>query len=190
MAVMRFALRSPLAGLVPWLLLVPVSASTGGCSSDGEADGNGPTVTATGPTSARTEAPTDDATPPPTDEPTDESSITPPEAPDAVAAACTPYAAMVDAIDDVETGSADYDAIAAEIGPVMKEFARQLPDLERPPGMSAATWRGVLALAERILALPDQPTNAEIEAVEDELTEQEREAVQVAADWFKRNCSV
>ena len=103
---------------------------------------------------------------------------------------CGPYIVMVRAIKNASFSGADPDEIAAEIAPVVKEFAARVPDLERPPGMSAATWRGVEALAERILELPDQPTYAEIEAVEGKLSDEEREAVDTAAVWLRTNCSL
>ena len=191
MAVMRIALRSPLATLVPLLLLVPVAGLTGGCSSGTDVQDSGPTVTATGPDGSRS-APTDgptDATP---DQPTGTSTGEPTmsERTDAVAAVCTPYAVMVRAIKSASFTGADPDDVAAELGPVMKRFAARVPGLERPPGLSAATWRGVEALAERILALPAQPSEAEIEAVEGELSEQHRDAVKTAADWLRTNCPV
>jgi hypothetical protein len=188
MTVMRLALRSPLATLVPLLLLVPVAAITGGCSSGAEVEDGGPTVTATGPQ--------DDATDEPSDEPSDqvqesaptESTSTPTQVPESVTAVCGPYVEMARAIKSAGFGGADPDELAAAIAPVMKEFAAQVPTLERPPGVSAATWRGVEALAERILALPDHPTYADVEAVEDELSEQEWDAVRAARDWLSDNC--
>ena len=72
---------------------------------------------------------------------------------------------------------------------MLKEFAAQVPGLERPPGLSADTWQGVVALAARIEALPDQPTDAEIEAVQGQLSEQEQEAVEDAFSWFQTNCT-
>ena len=110
--------------------------------------------------------------------------------PEAVAAVCGPYIVMVRAIKNASFSGADPDAIAAEIAPVMKRFAARVPDLERPPGISAATWHGVEALAEHILELPDEPTYAEIEAVEGELSDQEREAFDTAAVWLRTNCSL
>lgn len=183
MAVMRFPVRTPFATLVPLLLLVPVAASTGACSSGTDAEDSGPTVTATGPDRS-TDSSTDDGPSDRSDQPTSAETALP----DAVTALCTPYAAMVEAVEDAAAGTRDREAIAAEIGPVMKEFAAQLPSLERPPGLSQATWQGVQALARRILELPDRPSNAEIEAVEGDLTEQERDALKTAADWLRTNC--
>ena len=186
---MRLHLRSHLAILVPLLLLLPTAALTGGCSGDSDADDDGPSVVATGPD----EQPTDDSTvgtSDPTDEPTDEPTSTPPDLPDAVAAVCAPYAEMVSAIQEAAGSTTDRDAVAAAIGPVMKEFAAQVPDLRRPPGMSAATWSGVGVLAERILELPDEPTYAQIEGVEAQLSEDEREAVESARDWFLATCGL
>ena len=190
---MHLALRSRLATLVPLLLLMPVTALVAGCSSDADVDGDGPTVTATGPDET-TDAPTEQATVAATDEPsgaaTDEPSGTPSDLPDAVAAVCGPYIEMSRAIKNAAFGGADRDAIAAAITPVMKRFAARVPDLERPPAISAATWHGVEALAEHILELPDEPTYAEIEAVEGELSDQEREAFDAAAVWLRTNCSL
>lgn len=181
---MHLALRSHLATLVPLLLLIPVTALAG-CSSDAHVDGDGPTVTATGP---------DETTDAPTDEPpvaaTDKPSGTPSDLPDAVAAVCGPYIEMSRAIKNASFSGADRDAIAAAITPLMKRFAARVPDLERPPGISAATWHGVEALAEHILELPDEPTYAEIEAVEGELSDQERDAFDTAAVWLRTNCSL
>lgn len=190
---MHLALRSRFAILVPLLLLMPVTALMGGCSSDADVDGDGPTVTATGPDET-TDAPTDQATVAASDGPsvaaTDKSSGSPSDLPDAVAAVCGPYIVMVRAIKNASFGDADPAAIAAEIAPVVKEFAARVPDLERPPGISAATWHGVEALAKHILELPDEPTYAEIEAVEGELSDQEREAFDTAAVWLRTNCSL
>jgi hypothetical protein len=191
MAVMRIALRSPLATLVPLLLLVPVAGLTGACSSGTDVQDSGPTVTATGPDGSRsapTDRPTDAAPDEPTGTPTGEPTTS--ERADAVAAVCTPYAVMVRAVRSASFAGADPDDVAAELGPVMKRFAARVPSLERPPGLSAAAWRGVEALAERILALPAQPTDVEIESVEGELSEQHQDAVKTAADWLRTNCPV
>jgi hypothetical protein len=190
MAVMRIALRSPLATLVPLLLLVPVAGLTGACSSGTDVQDSGPTVTATGPDGSRS-APTDRPTDAAPDEPTTPTGEpTTSERADAVAAVCTPYAVMVRAVRSASFAGADPDDVAAELGPVMKRFAARVPSLERPPGLSAAAWRGVEALAERILALPAQPTDVEIESVEGELSEQHQDAVKTAADWLRTNCPV
>jgi hypothetical protein len=184
---MRPALRSPFLSLTALLLLVPLVVLVGGCSSDADPDGDGPAVTATGPhESTDPTAGADDTESP--DQPTD-GTTTADELPDAVAAVCAPYSLMVSAIQEAATSSTDPDAIAAEIAPVMKEFAAQVPDLERPPGMSAATWRGIEALAAEIVALPDAPTRADIEAVEDRLSPQERAGVEDAQEWFRENCA-
>ena len=197
MKAMRLLLRSHLAALVPVLLLVPVAALATGCSGDSDADDDGPSVVATGPDEQATDSPTDGAsdsmdgaTEATTDAPTGDPTSPPPDLPDAVAAVCTPYSEMVSAIDDAAASSADPDAVAAEIGPVMKEFAAQVPDLQRPPALSATAWRGVGALAERVLELPDEPTYAEIEAVEGKLTEEQRDAVESAFDWFQSSCGL
>lgn len=131
MAVMRFPVRSPLATLVPLLLLVLVAASTGACSSGTDAEDSGPTVTATGSDRSTDSSADDKASDRPSDQPTSAGT----GLPDAVTALCTPYAAMVEAVEDAAADSTDREAIAAEIGPVMKEFAAQLPSLERPHGL-------------------------------------------------------
>jgi hypothetical protein len=173
--------------LVPLLLLVPSGALLDGCSGDADMDGNGPTVTATAPdessdtSTAADPLQSEDAT----DEPTTTSDL-----PDAVAAVCTPYAEMVTAIKDAASGSTDADAVAAEIAPVMKRFAAQVPDLERPSGIAPSTWQAVQALAAHILALPDRPTKAEIEAVEGQLSARERDGVEEAFTWLQTNCGL
>ncbi len=186
---MHLHLRSHLATLVPLLLLLPTAVLTGGCSGDSDADDDGPSVVATGPDEQPTDEGTD-GTSDPTDEPTDEPTSTPPDLPDAVAAVCTPYAEMVSAIQEADDNSSDRDAVAAMIGPVMKEFAARVPDLRRPPGMSAADWRGVGALAALVLELPDEPTYAEIVAVEGKLSPEQRAAVQSAFAWLQANCGL
>lgn len=183
MAVMRFALRSPLATLVPLLLLVPMPAIAGGCSSGTDVEDSGPTVTATGPKETKTESSSDEVEKSPT-----ESTSPPTDVPDSVAAVCGPYIEMARAIKSAGFSGADPDEIAAALAPVMKKFAAQVPTLERPPGVSTATWSGVEALAQRILALPDRPTYADLEAVEGELTHQEWDAVRAARDWLRQHC--
>jgi|GEM_PF-6548503 len=197
MKVMHFHLRAHVATLVPVLLLVPTAALATGCSGDSDAGDDGPSVVATGPdqqpSGASTDETSDSADGPsdaPTDDPTSPPTSPPSDLPAAVAAVCTPYSEMVSAIDDAAGSSAGPDAIAAEIGPVMKEFAAQVPDLRRPPAMSATAWRGVGALAELVLELPDEPTYAEIEAVEGKLTAGQRDAVKSAFDWFQSSCGL
>lgn len=188
---MRLTLRPILAGLAPVLLTAFLAGSVTGCSSDDEPNAEGPTVTATGRES------TDDATDPTTGTPSDSPSETTttgatsatPDRQDLIAAACTPYTTMVTAIKDAASTSTDPDATAAQIGPVLKEFAAQVPALEPPPGLPAETWQGVVALAEQITKLPARPTDAEIEAVQDQLSEQEQGAIEDAFSWFQTNCT-
>jgi hypothetical protein len=190
MTEMRLALRSPLATLVPLLLLVATAAVAGGCSPGDDVGAGGPTVTATGPSepttdpTGRTSGTTDEAT----DGATDGATDTWTEQPAAVAAVCGPYIEMARAIKNAAFAGASRQEIAAAITPRLKEFASRVPDLERPPGVSAATWSGVEALAERILALPDDPTTAEVAAVESQLSEKERAAFHDGARWLRTNC--
>ncbi len=179
---MRPALRSM---IVPLLLLVPTAALSHGCSADADMDDSGPPVTATA-SDQQTSEEADEVTEGPTDDPTS----APAELPEAVAAVCTPYAEMVSAVKAAAVSSSDPDAVAAKLGPVMKKFAAEVPDLQRPPGIPSSTWRGVQALAARILELPDRPTNAEIEAVEGKLSADERDAVAAAFTWFQTNCDL
>jgi hypothetical protein len=97
---------------------------------------------------------------------------------------------MVAAIEKAARQSSDPEEIAAAIAPVMKRFAAQVPDLPRPPGLSAATWAGVVALADQIRTLPAHPTSADIDAVERQLTADQRAAVEAAADWFRSSCGL
>lgn len=188
MNVMRHAVRSSFAALVPVLLLIP-AAAVGGCSADGEqVVGSGPTVTATGPEAAPSSAPSSAPSPAQSSEDVDTSSPSGPR--DRLAAVCGPYVVMVRAIKNAGFSGADPDQVAAGLAPVMKEFAASLPKLRRPPGMPVAVWRGIEALAAQILALPDRPTYAQIEAVEGELDEQEHDDVDAAAAWFRTTCPV
>lgn len=184
MTLMPFALRWPSLGLTAVLLLVPAFVTVG-CGADDDPEQHGPTVTATGPETATTDPSADQSTSP-DDAP--DGTTAPTELPDSVAALCAPYSVMVTAVKDATSGSADPDEIAAEIGPVMKDFAAQVPDLERPPSMPPATWRGVQALAAEIVDLPDEPTLADIEAIEEQLTPADRAALQDAADWLRSTC--
>ena len=72
----------------------------------------------------------------------------------------------------------------------MKEFAAQVPELRAPARAARgdlAGRRGARRAAS--LELPDQPTDAEIEAVEGQLSAEERAAVQAAFGWFQTNCA-
>lgn len=170
MAGMPPVVRPPFLSLAALLLLVPVLAFAGGCSgTDGDAGPSGPTVTATGP-----------------DETSDTAVV---DEPDPLTQVCAAYAAMVTAVRHAAASSSDPEEIAAEIAPVIKEFAAQVPALERPSGLPAATWSGIEALAARVVALPDAPSRAEIEAVVDDLTAEERSAFDDAAAWLKEHCA-
>ncbi|KAA1427909.1 hypothetical protein [Nocardioides antri] len=177
-------LRSPAPGVTPVVLLVVLAGLAGlvgACSTDGDDAGDDAGATA-GAEVAATD-PTDEADP--TDPSDDASTMS-----DSVAAVCVPFSRMVTAIKGAATEHSDPDQVAAAIAPVMKEFAALVPDLERPQGMSASTWRGIRALADRILELPERPTNAEVAAVERQLTPEQRAAIGVAADWFKTRCDL
>lgn len=183
--------------LAPLLLMVLVtglvSGLVSGCSADDDPGDSGPTVTATGSggsdesdespaeSSAGSSPGADD------EEPADPTRTS--DLPDAAAAVCTLYSAMVSAVQDVALSYTDPDDIAAAIAPVLKEFAAQVQRLERPPGVSVEIWQGVAALAERILALPARPTDAEVEAVERQLTPEQRDAVASAYGWLKSACA-
>jgi len=178
MAEMPPSLRPIRAGLAPLLLTVLLVALAGGCSSDAEdgSDTDGTVVTATAPEESGSGSATDA---------TDGRGSRPAQPP----AACAPYVAMVEAIKAAATTSDDPDEVAAEIGPVLKEFAAVVPTLQRPRAISADTWRGVVALADEIGKLPDPPTDAEIEAVEGRLSDAEKDAVKEAFGWFQTSCT-
>ncbi len=184
MATMRPPLHPFRAGPAPVVLMVLLAVLTGGCSSDSDADADEPTVTAT---AADSETPAETETAPPS--PTSGQPETTTGRSETVAAACAPYVAMVDAIKAAAGTTDDPDEVAAEIGPVLKEFASVVPTLDRPRGIAPGTWRGVVALATEIGKLPDPPTDAEIEAVEGRLSDAEQEAVEDAFSWFQTNCT-
>lgn len=174
--------RPPLLQL---LLLAVVAAATGslltGCSGGSDADDAGPAVVATGPHGSS--APKQAATTPtggadratPTSE---------------VAEVCAPYAVMVRAVEHAAQRTSDPEEIAAAIAPVMRRFAAQVAALGKPSSMSAATWAGVAALADRIRALPPHPTSDDIKAVQAGLTSDQRAAAEDAADWFRSSCGL
>lgn len=175
--------------LAPLLLTVLVtglvSGFASGCSGADDPGESGPTVTATA-----SDAPDEEPGEPTTaddEEPTEPSGTS--DLPEAAAAVCALYSAMVDAVQDVALSYTDPDDIAASIAPVLKEFAAQVQRLERPPGVSVEIWNGVAALADRILALPERPTDAEVEAVERQLTPEQRSAVASAYNWLKTTCA-
>lgn len=187
MAEMRPPLRPIRAGLVPLLVTVLLGTLVGGCTSDADdgsdaSDADATAVTATAPEEPESESATDgtDGT-----DGTDARKSRPAQPP----AACAPYVAMVEAITAAASTSDDPDEVAAEIGPVLKEFAEVVPTLKRPGGISAETWRGVVALAAEIGKLPDPPTDAQVEAVEGRLSDAEKAAVKEAFGWFQATCT-
>lgn len=189
------SLRPIRSGLVPVLLMAFLVPLVGGCSSD--ADPADAAVTATAPADTPSDTPADTPADTPSDSAnsdetrTDTANGGPTGTPTdrAVAAVCAPYLAMVSAVKDAASRSEDADEVAAEIGPVLKEFAAEVPALDRPDGLPEETWRGVVALAEQIARLPERPTDAEIEAVEGQLSPEEQAALADASSWFQTNCA-
>ena len=107
----------------------------------------------------------------------------------AVAAFCAPYVRMRQALEALDY-SGDADAIAAEMGPVMRAWAEALPGLERPPGIAEDVWVGLRLLAKRILRLPARPTRRQLDAVEGDLTKDEQRLITGASNWFAANCDL
>ncbi len=112
-----------------------------------------------------------------------------PEAPASVEEFCAPYLTMVAGIEGLDRDS-DPDALAAQIGTVLRTWAEQVPDLERPPGISDDVWDGLGVLADRIVALPDPPSMADIDAVESDLPPDQQRSIVAAQRWFRKNCNV
>lgn len=168
------------------LLLAVGAALLGGCSGADDARDAASSVAPAGPSTAATSPATSPTTSPTT------SPATSPATDGAgdVPAACAPYTAMVAAIEDAARQSSDPEEVAAAIGPVMKRFAARVPDLPRPPGLSAESWAGVVAMAARIRRLPAHPTSADIEAVQQQLSPGQRRAVEAAAGWFRTSCGL
>lgn len=102
---------------------------------------------------------------------------------------CTAYAEMIDGVDAID-GDQELDALAVEMADVMRAWAEEVPGLDRPRGMSRATWRGLGTLAERIRALPEEPTMAQLEDVEKGLGRDEKAAVADASSWFQETCAI
>ena len=109
--------------------------------------------------------------------------------PASVAEFCAPYVEMRQALDALDY-SGDADTIAAELAPIMRTWAEQLPGLQRPPGIEDDVWVGLRLLAKRILRLPARPTRRQLDAVEGNLTEDERRLITDAGNWFEANCDL
>jgi hypothetical protein len=109
------------------------------------------------------------------------------QAPASVGEFCAPYVEMVRTLDGIDYKQPNAD-IALEMSAVMRTWAEQMPDLEQPPGLPDDVRSGLLLLAERIEALPDEPTYAELTAVETGLPRQKQELISTASRWFKDNC--
>ena len=105
------------------------------------------------------------------------------------AAVCDPYLEMVGELEKIDYTSGDENAIAAEMGPIMKAWAEQVPDLDQPESMSDDAWDGLQTLAGRVSDLPDEPTNDQIEAVESDLSREEKKDVDEAGKWFQTTCA-
>jgi hypothetical protein len=109
--------------------------------------------------------------------------------PGSVAAFCAPYVQMRQALEALDYRG-DPDRIAAEMAPVMRAWAEQVPDLERPPGIADDVWVGLRLLAKRILRLPLRPSRRQLDAVEGDLTRDEQRLITEASDWFAANCDL
>lgn len=151
--------------------LVALAACAGPDSGDGPA---GPDPD---PTSA-SEQPSPAETPTPS---------VPDDLPSAVAELCATYVEMAAAVAAVDPG-ASTDEVVEELVPVMRGWAEDLAGAERPPEVPADVWAGVELLAERILALPEEPTYADLEAVASGLSPRETELFTTASSWFLRTC--
>jgi hypothetical protein len=110
-------------------------------------------------------------------------SIAPEDAP-----VCEPYLEMVTSLGQLDF-SAKPDAVAAEMGPIMKEWAATVADAEQPPSMDDRAWDGLQTLTDRISDLPDEPTQADIEGVEDDLSDADEDNVDAAGQWFESTCA-
>lgn len=146
-------------------------AGCGGTEDDPGADAS-PTAASSGPTRVEvdpSEAASDSA------------------APASVGEFCAPYVEMRRTLEGIDY-TLDDDEIARQMVPVMKEWADQVPDLERPPGLSDEVWDGLQLLARRISALPDEPTGKQLDAVDHDLSRADQQLISAASDWFQRNC--
>lgn len=179
-----------LASHVSVLLLVVV-ALAGGCSAGGADEPGGSdragesTITATadevsgGPTGATdgtTDARSEGVSP------SSDAAATVPEF-------CASYTTLVAAIREAASAAGDRADVVADLAAVLKEFAGRVPDTVPPAGLPTESWLAVVALAEEITRLPDRPTKAELDAVEDRLSGQERAAVEDAFHWFQEECA-
>lgn len=115
------------------------------------------------------------------------SPVVPDDLPAAVAELCATYLEMAAAVAGIDS-SADTDALVDELAPVMRGWAEDLVGAKRPAHLPAEVWAGVELLAERILALPDKPTYADLEAVATDLSARETEHFRTASRWFLRTC--
>ncbi|HWJ81750.1 MAG TPA: hypothetical protein VNS55_05890 [Nocardioides sp.] len=160
------------------VVLAGVAAlAVGGCSDGGS---GGPSAAASS-TPASSVPPLPEITVDPSEAAAD------PGAPPSVGEFCAPYVAMRRTIEAIDYG-ADDAQVAAQLAPVMREWAAQVPDLAHPPGIDQAVWDGLQLLARRILALPEEPTLDDIEGVEDDLDGRDRRLIVAASSWFADNC--
>lgn len=109
------------------------------------------------------------------------------EVPVSVGELCAPYIEMVETLERIDYTQGE-DEIALAIAPVMREWAAQIPDLERPPGLADRVWEGLLILGKRIERLPEEPTYAQLEAVANRLTDEQQKLVSAASEWFRTRC--
>lgn len=108
-------------------------------------------------------------------------------APASVGEFCAPYVEMRRTLEGIDY-TLDDDEIARQMVPVMKEWAEQIPDLERPPGLADDVWDGLQLLARRITALPENPTKEQLDAVQKGMSPADQRLIVAASKWFQRNC--
>lgn len=109
------------------------------------------------------------------------------EAPENVGDFCAPFIEMVSALDQVDYNGSDAEQVAA-MTPIMQEWAAQIADLAHPEGLPGASWKAVNQLADRLLDLPEAPTPAEFDAVEGEMSDAQKAALDDAYTWFDSSC--
>ena len=164
--------RRPVATIA---LLAGLSASLlGGCGGDDPGDGD---AAASSATAAESSSAAEEST-------AEESAASAGPA----AAWCDTYTTMVAGIEQL--GRDDpADELAVQITDLLRTWAEQVQADGRPPGIDDAAWAGLDLLTERVLELPARPTMADLDAVEQELSAEQKDAISDAQQWYERTCA-